>query len=120
MNFLIKYGLGAIYTVAGVIISLLLLTCLYYFNIIGDGIFSFLKLFIIIISIFINSFILGTKTSKKGYLEGAKFGMAIILLMIIPTLISGKFMFRVIIYYLIILITAMLGSMIGISRKKTN
>ncbi len=120
MNFLIKYGLGTLYTIAGVIVSLLVITGLYYFDLINDGVFTFLKLITIISSIFINSFLLGRKTDKKGYLEGCKFGGIIIFLLLIPTIISGNFKIRVLIYYVIIIITAVLGSMIGISRKKTN
>lgn len=117
MNFLIKYGLGVVYSIAGVVASLLIITLLYYFDIVGDQLFSFLKLFVILGSIFINSFILGKKASKKGYLEGVKFGSIIILLMLLPTIISANFKIRLLIYYVIIIITAMLGSMIGISRK---
>lgn len=118
MNFLIKYGLGIIYTIAGVILALLFVTCLYYFEIINDSFFSFLKLFIIVTSIFVNSFILGKKAEKKGYLEGCKFGGIVVLLMFLPTIFSASFKARVIIYYIIIMISAILGSMIGISRKK--
>lgn len=118
MNFLIKYGLGIIYTLAGVVGALLLITLLYYFNFVNDQVFSFLKLFIVLGSAFVNSFILGRKTDKKGYLEGAKFGLIIILLMLIPTIISANFKFKILIYYLIILITTILGSMIGISKKR--
>lgn len=119
MNFLMKYGLGIIYTLAGIIISLLGITCLYYFDLINDVVFSFLKLFIIIVSVFINCFLIGRKAEKKGYLEGSKFGGIIILLMFLPTIISGNFKLKILLYYVIIMITAILGSMIGISRKKS-
>lgn len=118
MNFLIKYGLGIIYTLAGVVGALLLITLLYHFNIVNDQIFSFLKLLVILSSAFINSFILGRKADKKGYLEGTKFGLIIIILMFIPTILSANFKVKLLIYYLVIMITTILGSMIGISKKR--
>lgn len=117
MNFLIKYGLGVIYTIASTVVALLIVSLLYYFDIVNDQLFGFLKLFVILGSIFTNSLLLGRRASKKGYLEGLKFGGIIILLMFLPTVISANFKLKLLIYYVIIIITAMLGSMIGISKK---
>ncbi|MCI8569081.1 MAG: TIGR04086 family membrane protein [Bacilli bacterium] len=118
MTYLKIYGKRLGYTLLELLISLVLITTLYYFNIIGDGFFKSLELISIILTIFINSYILGNTSNKKAYIEGTKFGGIIISLLLIFTLLFSKFKIRVLIYYLIIMITSILGSMIGISKKR--
>lgn len=118
MAYLINISKRFGYTLLGIVISLIFLTTFYYFDLIGDTFFSFLELITITINIFVNSFILGKKSNKNGYLEGAKFGGLIVLLFFIITLLFSKFHMNILIYYLIILVTAILGSMIGISKKR--
>ena len=119
MTYLKKYGKRLIFTITSIIISLFLLTILYYFNIIGPNLNKVLKIVIILLNIFISSFILGKNTISKGYLEGIKFALIIIPIFIFISLIThSKLELKVILYYIIILITSNLGSMIGINRKK--
>lgn len=118
MAYLKKYGLRLIYTILFIILSLLLVTCLYYFNIISSNTYKFLKIIIILANIFISSFILGRKAINKGYLEGIKLAVIIIPIFIILTIITKETLkLKVILYYLIILITSTFGGMIGISKK---
>ena len=70
MSYLKKYGLRLFYNILEILLLILFMTTLYYFNIIGDKLYSFSKLIILLSSIFINSFILGRNTNNKGYLEG--------------------------------------------------
>ena len=100
------------------IILLFFITILYYFNIINDSTYSVLKLIILLLSIFINSFILGINTSNKKYIEGIKYGIIFIILLFIPTIILNSFKIRVLIYYLLIIITSMFGSMFSVTKKK--
>lgn len=119
MTYLKKYGKRLIFTITSIIIFLFLLTLLYYFNIIGPNLNKVLKIVIILLNIFISSFILGKNTISKGYLEGIKFALIIIPIFIFISLIThSKLELKVILYYIIILITSILGSMIGINRKK--
>ena len=113
-----KYLFSILITFISIIVTLLITTTLYYFNIINHTTYNILKIFLFIISLFINSFILGKKTSKKGYLEGLKLSLPIIILFLIISLITNNFKPTIIIYYLIILITSIFGSMVGISTKK--
>lgn len=118
MTYLKKYGLRIGYTFLGIIGTLVILTTLYYFDLVGTKFFNFLELTSVGINIFINSFILGKSSNKKGYIEGIKYGGIIVLILLLPTLIFSKFKIRVLIYYTIIMITSILGSMIGISKKR--
>ena len=113
-----KYILRTAYTIVLIIFLSIILTTLYYFNLIGPITNKFLKIFIPIISIFINSFILGRKTLNKGYLEGFKLSLIFISIFLVSSLITKSFSFKLILYYLIIIITSILGSMIGINTKK--
>jgi len=100
---------------------LFLVTILYYFNLINEKTFDVLKLIILLSSIFINSFILGKKKNNKGYIEGIKYGIIIISLLLIITIIFSKLQFKLFIFYPLILITSLLGSMIGsVKKNKSN
>ena len=109
----------SIYTIISLIVCLLLLTTLYYFNLINTNIYKYLKFFIIIINIFISSYILGKSATSKGYLEGIKnASIYIILFIIFSLLINSFFSPKYLLYYFIILFTSTVASMFGISKKK--
>ena len=67
---------------------------------------------------FIGGYFVGKQSEKKGYLEGIKIGLVFILIIALITIISKKFEFSALIYYLLIVISSTLGAMIGIQRKK--
>lgn len=110
-------------TSIGVLSLTLILTILHYFNLIGDKSIEIIKLVIAIIAVASGSFIIGRRSLKNGWLEGLKYGGIIIVLIALSTLIFKLgFSYGTLIYYLIILVSAVIGSMIGISvneRKKT-
>ena len=113
-----KYTISTTLTLSLILALLFLITIIYYFNLITMKTFGILKLLTILISTFITSFFLGTKTNNKGYLEGIKQSLILIVIFLIPTILTSNFNLKVFIYYLIILITSSLGSMIGINKKK--
>ena len=101
-----------------ILISTFLLTLINYFNLLKPNIISILKLIIPILAIFISSYKLGKQSEKKGYIEGIKIGSIIISIFFILVLLLDKFELKSLLYYLILLITSVLSSMIGINRKK--
>lgn len=118
MKIIKKYSLHFLYTIISIVICLLLLTTLYHFNIISSNIYQILKLIILLVNILISSIILGKKASSKGYLEGIKLGIFMILLCILITLLTGQDLkIRLLLYDSMILITSILGGMIGINKK---
>lgn len=119
MNYLKRLGISISISVITFISFLLIITLLSYINVLkGNGI-VIATLLIPIISIFIGSFSLGRKSNKKGWLEGIKLGAILIfIIFLIDTLIFKSFILKKIIYYSILLITSILGSMIGIVNKK--
>jgi putative membrane protein (TIGR04086 family) len=69
---------------------------------------------------FILGIINGKKASKKGYLEGLKLGSIIILILLIFNLIFiRKFSLNTFVYYLVIIASTTIGSMIGINLRKS-
>ena len=118
MTYIKKYLIFLGTTTISIIILLFLLTIFYYFNIINDQTYNILKIVILIISIFFNSLFLGKKAKSKGYLEGIKLTIPLIVISLIPTIILSKFTISILIYYLIMIISGSLGSMIGINMKK--
>ena len=100
--------------------SLLILTILFtiinYFFIPNSNIF---KIIIPIISIFISSIILGKNSKEKAYLEGIKFAsIYLIIITIIKLILKQEFNPKVFIIMLSILLTSIIGSMLGINLKK--
>ena len=52
-----------------------------YFNILGNTTINYLKLFSVLISVLIGGIYIGSKASKKGWLEGIKIGLEVIILL---------------------------------------
>ena len=113
-----KYLKSSIYTLCILIGSTIVITILNYFNILMGNVLKITELLIPIISIFIGSYILGKSSNNKGYIEGLKYGIAWIILFLIINLISKNFTYLSLIYYLIIIIIAIVSSIIGINRRK--
>lgn len=108
------------YMIGIILISTFLITILNYFNILSSLTISYLKLIIVLITTFYCSILIGNSCVKNGWLEGLKFGISIVVLMILFSYLGlgESLTYKNIIYYIIIIITAILGGMIGINRKK--
>lgn len=107
-------------TLLTIFLILLFISTLYYFNILSSNIVNYLRPLSIFLTLFISSYNLGKKIEKNGYLEGCKLGTAAVLFFLILSLIffHSYFKIRIILYYFILIITSILGSMIGINKVK--
>ena len=112
-----SYIKGILFNILELFILLFLITILYYFNLINENTYSILKLIILLFSIFINSFILGKNTKNKSYKEGIIYGIILITILLLLTILLSKIKIKLLIYYPLILITSLLGSMIGNIKK---
>ena len=116
-----KFGISLIYIVSILLILALIITIFNYFNIMSDKTIAIFKIIIPIISLFIGGIYLGMNTKLKGFCNGLKLGLIFIgILIILNIIFISDFEFKNILYYLILLITTSLGSMIGINIKKSN
>lgn len=119
MNIIKKYTFSFLYMILSIIITLLLLTALYHFDIISSNIYHLLKLIMILLILLLTGISLGKKATNRGYLEGVKLGTFTIILFTLLTLLTSQDLkLKLLLYDLIILITAVLGGMIGINKKK--
>lgn len=80
---------------------------------------TIIKIIIPILSILVSSIILGKNTKELAYLEGIKFSIIyLIFLTILKFILKTPFNYKVIIMYLSLIITSIIGSTIGINTKK--
>ena len=116
---IIKYLKSILIIIISMVIGCFIITVLNYFNIIDANTVKHLKLFSMILSMIIGGIYLGKHSSNKGYIEGTKIGLLEIIILILINIVIFKnhINYENIIYYLIILISAVLGSIIGINKK---
>lgn len=111
-NYLKSY----LYLFASILVLTLILSTINYFWTFSTKI---IKILIPIISILISTIILGKNTKSKAYLEGLKFTSIYVIISIIISLITkNPFTFKLIICYLLQLLSGIVGSMIGINITK--
>lgn len=113
-NYLISVGISLLL----VLLFAFILNVLNYFDVLNK---SFYKVFLIlfsVISIFVGSYSTGYNSNKKGYLNGFVFGIFISLIFIILSLLfKADLSVSSFIYYLIIVITSLVGGAVGINKK---
>lgn len=118
----IKYLKSLAYVFIPILILTIILSLFDYFNIIGSNISNYIKLFIASLSTLIGGIYIGSKADKKGWLEGLKIGLILIIIFFIFGYLAFDqgMSFKTGIYYFIILVSSILGSMIGINKRKEN
>ena len=113
-NYLKSYGYLIILLLA---LTLITSVISYIFNIS----LNITKLIIPIISMFISAIILGKNIKEKGYLEGIKYSSLFLLLIsIIKLIVKSNFNYKVIIMYIALIITSIIGASIGINLKRNS
>ena len=120
MKYLKNLGISFLYIIAFIFVLTFITTLLSYFNIMSDKVTAIIKIIIPIISMFIGGIYIGKRSLKKGFLEGLKLGSIFSCLLIIFNYLAlnNSFKFKYLLFYLILVISSILGSMIGINRKK--
>ena len=118
MKYLKQYSIPILIMFASFLISTLSLTLFSYFDLISDSTLSLLEITIMIIIMFIGGFLIGKKSKNKGWLEGLKIGSIFIIILILLNIIFIQtFDFKNIFYFIILIISSMLGGMIGILKN---
>lgn len=115
-----KLKKGLIIT-GSVFILITLISILNYLGI-NFNISRFVVLLGIALLFFVSGFINGQKRDNKGYIAGFKIGLIIIAIFIILNLIifRSPFSLKRNVYYIILLLCSVLGSIIGINKKAMN
>lgn len=101
------------------LIFTLLITTINYFNVIGKNWVTILEIVFPILTFFIGGFYVGKESNQNGWLEGLKLSIIFIVLMILFNYLGlrNHLELKNIIYYLILTITCIFGSIIGINKK---
>ena len=99
-----------------------IITLLNYINLINIKLVTAFSYITPFISFFIGGLLLGKTSTNKGWLEGIKFGLIIIILLFIFNYLAFNQGFNIsnIILYIITLISSIIGSMIGINLKNSD
>lgn len=118
MNYLKNISIAFIYIISFLLGLTLISTLFNYINLFGNTFMNILKVIIPVVSLFIGGFIIGKRTGKKGWLEGIKLGLIFIIILTIFNLLllDTSFSLKIFIYYLILIISTMFGSMIGVNK----
>ena len=99
----------------------LIITILYYFNIINNNINNIFKVIIFIITFLFTGIYTSIFVNKKYYLQGIKISVInIILFLILSIIFRYDFNIKQLLYYILIIIIITFGSIIGpfIVKKK--
>lgn len=113
------YLLQILYFFISILVLSLFITVLNYFDILNGNLFKIIKFLIPIISSFIFSIKIGKKASKKGLIEGLKFGLILdILLLFINIIFIRKINIYTTILYLLIILLSTFGGILGKNKKK--
>ena len=120
--FIIKYLKSFMYILISLLLLSILIGTLSYFDVLRNSSIKIFELIAIIISMLIGGIYLGKNSNKKGYLEGIKIGLAMIVILFIFGYLSfGKEVsISTLIFYVIILVSSVLGSIFGINKKGSN
>lgn len=120
MNNMKNLGISLLISILSLLILTFFLTTFSYFNVMGGSFVKVLKIIIPILSLFLGGFYLGKVAIKKGWLEGVKLGSTMILLLILFNYLALRYSFKIdyILYIAILMVSSVLGSMLGINFKK--
>lgn len=114
-----KYAKISLIWFVFLLLYLVILTLLNYFQVIKFNSISKINFVVTAIIVLILGILNGRNAQKKGYLEGLKLGGIIILILFLLNIILfRKFSLNTLIYYAIILVSSTISSMIGINLKK--
>lgn len=120
MNYLKNLGISIIYILSFMLGLTFIFTLLNYIGLLNNTTINIIKIIIPIVSMFIGGFIIGKKTGKKGWLEGLKLSLIFLVILTLFNYLGLKstFSLKVIIYYLILIISTMFGSIVGVNKYK--
>ena len=117
---MLKYLKYLGYTLISIISGIFLISTISYLGIINYTIKKVLIMVVVGFSVFIPAYLLGKSSKTKGYIEGAKLGLLLVVVFIIFNAFFKVYKIYQIIYYLIIVCASILGGMIGISSSENN
>ena len=107
-----------------IFLGILLITNILFslLNLIGlsNTITNVLIMIEMIILFIVMGYFKGKNSYQKGYFQGFKIGILLLLILFVLSLITGNFSLKSLLYYLILLLSSIAGAMLGINKKEDN
>lgn len=120
MNYLKNLGISILYIIVFILGLTFIFTLLNYIGLLNNTTINIIKIIIPVISMFIGGFTIGKKTGKKGWLEGLKLSLIFLVILTLFNYLglNSNLSLKVGIYYLILVISTMFGSIIGVNKYR--
>ena len=104
-----------------IIIGNLVITLLSYFNLINFGLVSIFQMILMSMVFLIGGYSMALKGPKKGYIDGLYFSLiTIVILFIFNLIFIHNLSFKNIYYYIILMVSSMIGGMISNIKRANN
>lgn len=102
------------------LIYLLIASIFYYFEILNYKVIYLISFIVILLIMFIFSFLSSKEIKYKGYINGFLYGLSNVLLMTIISKISSNISSRALIYYILLIVVSISGGILGIQKNLKN
>lgn len=118
MRCLKNIGISCLYSYGFIFVLTFILSFFNYINFI-EGMFTFFMVFNLILSVFIGGFVCGKRSLKKGWLEGLKYGFVFLFIITLLNILgfSSNLTIKYFVFCCIILVSSILGGMVGIGFR---
>lgn len=122
MNYLKNLSISLAFIIIFILGLTFIGTLFNYIGLFNKTFIKIIKIIIPIISMFIGGFIFGKKQGKNGWLEGLKLSLIFVIMLSLFNYLglNSNLTIKLIIYYIILIISTILGSIIGVNKFKPN
>lgn len=117
MNKIINYLKSYLLFFIILIIYLIAISLLYYYNLFNYKTICIINFIFIMLEFFILGFNISHKEGKKGYLNGFLISVFLVILFTVISLIIHSISFSSLIYYLSLILSSIFGGIIGVTKK---
>lgn len=117
MNILLTYLKNIYKFIILFIITLLLSSLFYYFEILDLKVVNIINYILTLLLFFIFGMKLSNIRKSKGYLNGFVIGVIMTLLFSLVTIITSKYSINTLIYYLTLILSSITGGIVGVSKN---
>lgn len=122
MNRLKNIAFSTLYMIITILVMTFIITIFNYFGLFSKNIVSIFKIIIPMLALFIGGFSIGKKSNKKGWLEGLLLSIVFIIILLIFNFLAfnNTIEFKNLLYYFIMMVSCIFGSMLGINKNIEN
>lgn len=122
MNYLKKLGVSLVFIISFILILTFIGTLFNFIGLFNNNFIKIVKVIIPILSMFVGGFIIGKKQGKNGWLEGLKLSLIFLAILTIFNylVLNYSFSLKSVIYCTILIISTILGSIIGVNMFSKN